>query len=76
MYFVQVSTDTSKKRINSLTMELIEARNSLDSKSKVCKSKSKYLCVVIFHLQYDIMIWFITYSLCLVPGVECSAGEH
>lgn len=31
----QVSADTTKKRINSLTMELMEARNSLDVKNKV-----------------------------------------
>ncbi|KAM9849824.1 hyaluronan mediated motility receptor [Aulostomus maculatus] len=30
----KVSADTTKKRINSLTMELMEARNNLDSKSK------------------------------------------
>lgn len=31
----KVSADTSKKRINSLTMDLMEARNSLDAKNKV-----------------------------------------
>ncbi|XP_049619000.1 hyaluronan mediated motility receptor [Syngnathus scovelli] len=30
----KVSADTTKKRINSLTMELMEARNKLDSKNK------------------------------------------
>lgn len=33
--FFKVSVDTSKKRINSLTMDLMEARNSLDAKNKV-----------------------------------------
>lgn len=35
----KVSADTSKKRINSLTMDLMEARNTLDTKNKVL-----YIC--------------------------------
>lgn len=33
--FFKVSADTTKKRINSLTMELMEARNTLDVKNQV-----------------------------------------
>lgn len=31
----QVSTDTTKKKIHSLSMELLESRNKLDAKDKV-----------------------------------------
>lgn len=34
-FFFKVSADTTKKRINSLTMELMEARNTLDVKNQV-----------------------------------------
>lgn len=35
LFFFKVSADTTKKRINSLTMELMEARNTLDVKNQV-----------------------------------------
>lgn len=34
-FLLKVSADTSKKKINSLSMELMEARNKLDAKDKV-----------------------------------------
>lgn len=43
-FFFKVSADTSKKRINSLTMDLMEARNILDAKTKV-PSVCKYLLI-------------------------------
>lgn len=43
-FFFKVSADTSKKRINSLTMDLMEARNILDAKTKV-SSVCKYLLI-------------------------------
>ncbi len=42
--FYQVSADTTKKRINSLTMELMEARNTLDAKKKVSLPYADFLC--------------------------------
>lgn len=33
--YIKVSADTTKKKINALTMELIEAKNKLDAKDKV-----------------------------------------
>lgn len=33
--YPQVSADTTKKRIHSLSMELMDARNKLDAKDKV-----------------------------------------
>jgi len=43
----QVSADTTKKKINALSMELIEAKNKLDAKDKVSSLKSLYgeVCV-------------------------------
>lgn len=45
--FAKVSADTSKKRINSLTMDLIEARNTLDAKNKVL-----YICKYFILLNF------------------------
>lgn len=47
IFFNKVSADTSKKRINSLTMDLMEARNSLDAKNKVL-----YVCTYIIIQSY------------------------
>ncbi len=35
LWFSQVSADITKKKINALSMELIEAKNKLDAKDKV-----------------------------------------
>lgn len=43
----KVSADTSKKRINSLTMDLMEARNILDAKNKVL-----YVCTYLMFWSY------------------------
>lgn len=52
---LKVSADTTKKRINSLTMELMEARNTLDVKKKVW-----------LVYTYFLIIWeYYAFSRCL-----------
>lgn len=53
---MQVSADTSKKRINSLSMELIEARNKLDAKDKVKRFVIYLFRLFVFRKMSNILL--------------------